>query len=170
MSTLLDRALRILSMRDHSEAELRRKLASQPVSRRRFPRRAPSDAGKVAETSEQSPEITQEQIDAAIHYCLENDWLNDTRFAQRYISSRTRKGYGEQRIRMELMQKGVDRESIDGAFGEAEIDRPALAKAAAMKKFGDPLPAERNARIKIQRYLLSRGFSFDDIRAIYINL
>ncbi|WP_413735104.1 regulatory protein RecX [Sodalis sp. RH21] len=162
MSTLLDRALHLLSLRDHSEAELRRKLATPPLTRRRFNQRPAS--GEPG-----APEITEADIENAIDYCLQNDWLDDARFALRYVNSRSKKGYGEQKIRMELLQKGIDREIIDNAFSEAEIDRSAQAQAVAWKKFGQPLPPDREARAKVQRYLLSRGFSYDEIRSIYIN-
>lgn len=162
MSTLLDRALHLLTLRDHSEAELRRKLATPPVARRRI---HPRQGGGVSE----APEITDAEMAAVIDYCLQNDWLDDGRFALRYVNSRSKKGYGEQKIRMELLQKGVTRDIIDRAFSEAEIDRPTQAREIAWKKFGQPLSPDRDARIKVQRYLLSRGFSYDEIRSIYIN-
>ncbi|MEA9392738.1 regulatory protein RecX [Acerihabitans sp. TG2] len=162
MSSLLDRALHILTLRDHSEAELRRKLAAPPVSRRLFKQR--QDNG-VQDT----PAITDAEIATVIEYCQQNDWLDDARFALRYVNSRSKKGYGEQKIRIELLQKGVSRDIIDHAFSEAEIDRPAQAQEIAWKKFGQPLSPDRDARIKVQRYLLSRGFSYDEIRSIYIN-
>ncbi|WP_050747407.1 regulatory protein RecX [Sodalis glossinidius] len=59
---------------------------------------------------------------------------------------------------MELLQKGIDRDDIDAAF------------AVAVKKFGQPLPDAPQIKIKLQRYLLSRGFSFDEICSIYTNL
>ncbi|WP_410016318.1 regulatory protein RecX [Sodalis sp. C49] len=162
MSTLLDRALRLLTLRDHSEAELRRKLATQPAARQRFKARAVVKAADALE-------ITEDDIQEVIDYCLQNDWLDDARFALRYVNSRSKRGYGEQKIRMELLQKGIDREIIDNAFTEAQIDRSAQAQDVAWKKFGQPLPPDREARAKVQRYLLSRGFSYDEIRSIYIN-
>ncbi|OIV47361.1 hypothetical protein BK025_04825 [Sodalis sp. TME1] len=161
MASLLDRALGLLSRRDHSEAELRRKLAVPPVTRRRFRERTDAQSATA---------VSQDEIDQAIAYCHDHDWLDDGRFARRYVSRRSKQGYGEQRIRMELLQKGINRDDIDAAFAEAEIDRTAQAFAVAVKKFGQPLPAEPQTKIKVQRYLLSRGFSFDEIRSIYTNL
>ncbi|NDL61179.1 regulatory protein RecX [Acerihabitans arboris] len=161
-SSLLDRALHMLALRDHSEAELRRKLAAQPVARQRF--KATPAKNAPAET-----QITEADIQVVIDYCLQNDWLDDARFALRYVNSRSKRGYGEQKIRMELLQKGIQREIIDNAFTEAQIDRSAQAQDVAWKKFGQPLPSDREARAKVQRYLLSRGFSYDEIRSIYIN-
>lgn len=161
MASLLDRALGLLSRRDHSEAELRRKLAVPPVARRRF-----------CELTDAQPAtaVSQGEIDQTIAYCHDHDWLDDGRFARRYVSRRSKQGYGEQRIRLELLQKGINRDDIDAAFAEAEIDRTAQAFAVTVKKFGQPLPVEPQTKIKVQRYLFSRGFSFDEIRSIYTNL
>jgi regulatory protein len=177
MAALLDRALHILSMRDHSEAELRRKLAMQPPAQgRRWSRRSSAaavdprvkeDIVKEVDAKERMAEISEAELEAAIDYCRQNDWLNDSRFALRYVSSRSKKGYGEQKIRMELIQKGIDRDTIDTAFSEAGIDRSAQAQAVAWKKFGQPLSTDRLVKIKVQRYLLSRGFSFEEIQSIY---
>jgi len=162
MTALLDRALHILSLRDHTEAELRRKLAMKPAEGRRWNRRPSA-------VEEPAAEITEAELETVIDYCLQNDWLNDSRFALRYVNSRSKKGYGEQKIRMELIQKGIDRDAIDTAFTEAAIDRSAQAQAVAWKKFGQPLSTDRLVKIKVQRYLLSRGFSFEEIQSIYIN-
>lgn len=59
-----------------------------------------------------------------------------------YINSRSRKGYGAQRIRSELMQKGVDKELIQAAFEISEIDWSLLAKEVAQRKFSEILPVE----------------------------
>ncbi|WP_213991489.1 regulatory protein RecX [Sodalis sp. dw_96] len=171
MTALLDRALHILSLRDHSEAELRRKLAMPSAEGRRWNRRPP--AVEVCSNDLQhgveddAAEISQAELEAAIEYCRQNDWLNDSRFALRYVNSRSKKGYGEQKIRMELIQKGIDRDTINNAFTEAAIDRSAQAKEVAWKKFGQPLSTDRLVKIKVQRYLLTRGFSFEEIQSIY---
>ncbi len=100
---LLDKATRILAMRDHSEHELRRKLASAPT----FP----------GSHKAEQPDFTPEDIEKVIAWCYEHRWLDDAQFAARFIASRSRKGYGPQRIRQELQQKGIDR-----ATGEAAHD------------------------------------------------
>lgn len=166
MTSLLDRAVRLLSQRDHSEAELRRKLGTQPGEQR------PSNQDFLAdefadEFSE--PEISSAELEQVIDYCRQKDWLNDSRFASAYVSGRSKKGYGAQKVRMELMQKGIDRGIIDAAFAAAAIDQSAQAQAVAWKKFGQPLPTERLEKIKVQRFLLSRGFSVAEIQSIYIN-
>lgn len=86
MTETLNRAMRLLAQRDHSETELRRKLAAQDVS--------------------------EEDVEQAIAYCHEHHWLDDRRFAERYLVMRSQKGYGVQRIQQELGMKGIARELI----------------------------------------------------------
>jgi SOS response regulatory protein OraA/RecX len=90
---LLDRALRILAMRDHAEQELRRKLTA-PV---------------MGKNGLEKTDATPEDVDKVIAWCMENNYLDDVRFARQFIASRSRKGYGPARIRQEMGQKGLAR-------------------------------------------------------------
>ena len=153
---LLDRATRILAMRDHSEAEFRRKMAQSSA-------RA---AMRNDEPAEAIPDALMEQV---VAWCYEHSWLDDNRFAQRYVNSRSRKGYGPQRIRIELAQKGIGRELAETVLGDAEIDWSAQALDAAERKFGLPLPQEWQQKAKVLRYLQTKGFFMEDIQAIFRN-
>lgn len=151
MNDLLSRAMRLLSQRDHSEAELRRKLAAQPfVAKARFGGKGP-----------QAPTVAEEPVDPAlidqvIAYCYQHNWLDNQRFAYSYIGSRSRKGYGAQRIRSELMQKGVDKALVQDALAECDIDWCEQAKQVAQRKFGDALPTEERESQSAALSALSR--------------
>ncbi|WP_313020838.1 recombination regulator RecX [Atlantibacter hermannii] len=151
---LCDRATRLLAMRDHSEHELRRKLAAP------FMVKSPQD--------EVEPIMT-EDVDKVISWCYEHHWLDDANFAGRYIASRSRKGYGPQRIRQELQQKGLSREHCDAAFRACDIDWTQITWDIAVRKFGEPLPRDYPTKVKVQRFLLYRGFLMEDIQEIYRN-
>ncbi|MFT8209906.1 MAG: regulatory protein RecX [Symbiopectobacterium sp.] len=139
-------AMRLLAVRDHSEGELRRKL-----------------------TARIDPVFDAADIDAALTYCHEHGWLDDARFALRYINGRSRKGYGTQRIVVELRQKGLSRSVISSALLECEIDWYALAQQIVTRKFGDVPPTDWKEKVKQQRYFLTRSFSHDEIQDIYAN-
>jgi len=154
-SRLCDRAVRLLAMRDHSEHELRRKLS------------APSFNNAAFSKPQDDTAYSAEDIEQVIAWCYEQNWLNDSQFASRFISSRSRKGYGPQSIRQALQQKGIDRETQQEAFCACDIDWSQLALETAERKFGHPLPAEWEKRVKVQRFLLYRGFFMEDIKNIY---
>ncbi len=150
---LLDRALRILAMRDHGEAELRRKLTAPVMSK--------NGLEKV--------DVSEADIDRVVEWCSENRYLDDERFARQFIASRSRKGYGPARIRQELGQKGLSREVSESAMRECEIDWCELAKEQAQRKFGEPLPTQFAEKAKVQRFLLYRGYLLEDIQEIWRN-
>ena len=152
-SRLLDRAVRILAMRDHSEQELRRKLAA-PVMGKNGP---------------EEIDATPEDYDKVIAWCIESRYLDDDRFVRQFIASRIRKGYGPARVRQELGQKGIQRESIERAMRECEIDWAQLAREQAIRKYGEPLPVAFSEKVKVQRFLLYRGYLMEDIQAIWRN-
>ncbi|EKM0526127.1 recombination regulator RecX [Cronobacter turicensis] len=152
-SRLLDRAMRILAMRDQSEQELRRKLG----------------AVLPGKNDDEQAQATPEDIEKVIAWCHEQRYLDDDHFAERYIASRGRKGYGPQRIRQELQQKGISRTACDSAFAASEVDWEAQARDQAERKFGVPLPRTFPEKAKVQRFLLYRGYYMEDIQAIYRN-
>ena len=150
---LLDRAIRILVMRDHSEQELRRKLAA-PVMSKNGP---------------EALDVTPEELEQVVAWCIENRYLDDNRFVGQFIASRSRKGYGPARIRQELSQKGIARQVVDQAMRECDIDWVSLARAQAQRKYGEPLPSAFAEKVKIQRFLLYRGYLMEDIQEIWRN-
>lgn len=150
---LLDRAIRILAMRDHSEQELRRKLAA-PVMSKNGP---------------EALDVTPEELEQVVAWCIENRYLDDNRFVGQFIASRSRKGYGPARIRQELSHKGIARQAVEQAMRECDIDWVSLARAQAQRKYGEPLPSAFAEKVKIQRFLLYRGYLMEDIQEIWRN-
>ncbi|WAH51757.1 recombination regulator RecX [Pseudescherichia vulneris] len=148
---LLDRAMRILGMRDHSEQEFRRKLTA-PV---------------MTKTGPEPVDATEDDINNVVNWCYENRYLDDARFARQFIASRSRKGYGPARIRQELNQKGIARETAEEAMRESDIDWIEIAREQAQRKYGDPLPAVFAEKVKVQRFLLYRGFLMEDIKELW---
>ena len=85
------RCMHLLEKRDYTEKELRQKLT----------------AGKT--------EYTQEEMDIAIDYVKSFHYVDDGKYACKYIEAmRSRKS--RRQIEQELYQKGVDKELIQEAF------------------------------------------------------
>jgi regulatory protein len=84
-------------------------------------------------------------------------WLSEARMAGQLVDTR-RARMGALRIRQELARRGLAAEVIEQAT--AGLDQSDLATAAALwqKRFGGPA-ADRKARERQLRFLLSRGFS-----------
>jgi regulatory protein len=130
------RALRALARREHSRAELARKLAPR--------------AG--------SPETLEALLDAL----AAKKQLSDERYAEARAHQLARK-YGAARIRRDLKSNGVDASIAEqAASAGAELER---ARAILARKYRAPVtsPMERARRM---RFLQSRGFAHDTIRAL----
>lgn len=90
---------------------------------------------------------------------------SDARFAEALIASRIRRGQGPQRIRRELVERGVGAELVQRALTTADVDWCALALTVSTQKFG-PKPAQDwPERARRARFLQYRGFGADDIQA-----
>ena len=136
----LAKTMKLLARRDHSVYELTLKL---------------------------KPFYSGREIDTVIARCLQENWLDDARFAQYYIRTRSNSGYGPRRIALELQQKGVAGEIIRQALQEAAVDWQALLLRLLERRM--PLPEEPAERIKLQNMLLRRGFSSDLIQRCFFS-
>ena len=104
------------------------------------------------------PESIIAKVMARLH---EAGYIDDAQFAEQWTASRTTKGLGSRRIRMELRQKGVDAQQIDLALSSMDDDAvmDSAFKAAQKASRGKDLssPADRQ---KILAALARRGFDF----------
>ena len=134
-------ALRLLARREHSELELRHKLAT-----RKF-----ADA----------------VIDAVLAELLDEGLLSNRRFAELYVRGRFERGYGPARIQAELRERGIDSDLMEQTL--AELSQLWIDSAARQrnKRFGRRLPDEYRERTKQMRFLQQRGFTGEQIRAVF---
>jgi len=136
--SLTGRALRLLGTREHSRAELERKLA-------RF---------------EEEPGALAKVLDAL----QTKDFINEGRVVDSVLHRRSAK-LGAMRIKQELQAKGLEPEAVATAVQQlraTELDR---AREIWRKKFGSP-PVDAAERGKQMRFLASRGFGGDTIHKV----
>jgi len=136
--TLRERALRLLARREHSRAELGRKLAAHA-----------------------NPE---DDIESLLGDLSRRKLLSDERYAESRAHSLSRK-FGAARIAHELRAKGLDKGLAEQASGAARATEVERAREVWRRKFR-VAPQTREERAKQMRFLQSRGFSFDAIRAV----
>jgi regulatory protein len=105
-------------------------------------------------------------VEPVLRALVEEGVLREERYAGQFVIQHAGRGRGPVRIRMELRQKGVAVETVDGALDQnGETDWVQVARVARRRKFGAELPSERRERAKQARFLQYRGFSADQIRA-----
>ncbi len=90
---------------------------------------------------------------------------SEQRFAEQYIHSRQKRGYGPIRIEQELKMRGIN----DGLIGHylAKIDWLALVADVRKRRFGNQLPDDYPSQAKEMRFLQYRGFTQEQIYQLY---
>jgi regulatory protein len=134
-------ALRILSFRFNSVAELRRKLRAK--------------------------KFEEEEIDSTLARLREEKWLDDERFASSFVRTRATKRVGRLRILRELSEAGVPSSAASRAVAEQldpERERSALEALchrkleALRRRRGDDYAASDEGRAKLMASLARSGF------------
>lgn len=93
--------------------------------------------------------------------------LSDQRFAEEYVESRVRRGYGPLRIRAELNERGIDDTLVEEVVdANADFWQEQIA-AVRKKRFGQKSPNDFQERAKQARFLQYRGFTSDQIREAF---
>ena len=106
--------------------------------------------------------LFKKEVEELISRLIEEGYLNEERFAMQFASGKSRiKGWGRQKIRYELRQKGISEFCILKALKTLDDDEyEAGFKRQAAKKW-TALQAERNIFVKKgkwHQFLLQRGF------------
>lgn len=110
-----------------------------------------------------------EVIDETIEYLKYHGYIDDKRYASRYLALRLN-GKGHRRLFMELQQKGVDMSLIQEAWEELcqdeDTDERAAIRELVDKKIGERTMLPRKEYQRLVNYLARRGFSWEDISAV----
>jgi regulatory protein len=136
--SLRERALAMLARREHTRAEMARKLSAHA----------------------ESPQEIEPLLDAL----AARGWLSEARFAESRANTLSRK-FGSRKIEHDLKSRGVSAEVVERTVLQARAQELENCRAAWQKKFG-ALPDNAAERGKQIRFLQGRGFSFDSIRVV----
>lgn len=133
-----ERALGFLARREHSRAELRRKLSPHAES--------------------------PEELDALLEDLVQRKQLSESRFAEARARVMSRK-FGATRIERDLRAKGIPEADAVAAASEARATELDRAFEIWRRKFGAHAQ-DLKERGRQARFLLARGFSADVINQI----
>ena len=136
--SLKGRALRLLSMREHSRLELERKLASHEQE--------PGEMARVLD-----------ELQA-------KGFINEARVVESVLYRRAAR-LGAGRIRQELQAKGLEGELVAQAMEQLRGTELARAREVWRRKFDQP-PRDAAERAKQSRFLAARGFGGEVVRKV----
>ena len=86
------------------------------------------------------------------------------------VTARSGRGYGPQRIRAELRERGINGELADVALAALLDQRSVLIREVWHKKFRGQMPADYRERARQMRFLQQRGFFSEDIRGLFADV
>ena len=129
--SLKGRALRLLSQREHSRAELERKLA-----------RHEEEPGSLAR---------------ALDELAAKDFISEARVVQSVLHQRAPR-LGAARVRQELQAKGIAPDVVAEAVSSLQATELERARALWQRRFDAP-PSDAKERARQARFLLARGFA-----------
>ncbi len=132
------RALAMLARREHTRAELARKL------------------GPHAESAD--------EVEALLDQFAARGWLSEVRFAQSRANLLSRK-FGSRKIEYDLKSRGVSADVVERTVEQARAQELENCRAAWQRKFG-MLPLGAAERGRQMRFLAGRGFSAEVVRLV----
>ena len=134
-------AVKLLSRREHSIQELRRKLARK--------------------------EFSSDVIDAAVSDLQEADLVSDARYAEVFVRSRINRGDGPMKVLASLRERGIDDVLIDQFLHYDDAFWISRANRVLEKKFGQHLTKDDETGLENwgqrARFLAGRGFAAEII-------
>ncbi len=129
---------RLLSRREHSQTELRKKLSDL--------------------------EVSTDIIDETIKKFAEKDIQSDLRFAEAVVRGAYYRGKGPVFIERELNNHNIDFALVRELINDDDFDWFESSKAVRVKRFGEDLPDDWTAKQKQMRFLQYRGFAQEQIK------
>ncbi len=136
--SLKGRALRLLGQREHSRAELERKLAEHET-----------EPGQLAQ---------------ALDDLQARGFISEARVIESVVHRRAGK-LGAARVRQELAAKGLSGEAVAEALEQLRGTELERAREVWRRKFGEPATDPREKARQI-RFLVGRGFAAEVVRKV----
>ena len=106
-------------------------------------------------------DIPEEEKTKILDYLLDNRFVNDERYAKSFVRGKVNQsGWGLNKIRFHLMQKGIDKELIDEALGQTdeEVYRQRLIDILNTKAKTVKAANDYEKKRKLAAYAMQKGF------------
>ena len=106
-------------------------------------------------------DISQEDREKILDYLLDNRFVDDERFAKSFVRGKiNQSGWGLNKIRFHLIQKGIDKETIDEALKQTdeEVYRQRLIDVLKTKSKTVKAENDFEKMRKLAAYAMQKGF------------
>ena len=106
-------------------------------------------------------EIPEEEKAKILDYLLDNRFVNDERFAKSFVRGKVNQsGWGVNKIRFHLIQKGIDKDIIEEALGQTDEEayRQRLIEILKTKAKTVKADSDFEKKRKLAAYAMQKGF------------
>jgi regulatory protein len=103
-------------------------------------------------------------IDYAVEKLREYGYINDGEYAEAYTECALKRK-GSRLIRVELKNKGLTDEAIDGALSEIDGETERETAKKVFEKYMRGKTADKETLQKAYRYLMGKGFDYETAKA-----
>lgn len=106
-------------------------------------------------------DISEEEKTKILDYLLDNRFVNDNRFAKAFVRGKVNQsGWGVNKIRFHLIQKGIDKDIIDEALRQTdnEVYRQRLIDILKTKSKTIKADSDFEKKRKLAAYAMQKGF------------
>lgn len=102
-------------------------------------------------------------VDFAAEKLKEYGYLNDEEYAKQFVDYNSA-AKGKRLLKQQMLEKGIARQTVEDALEEVDSEEEAAMQCAT--KFIKGREVDLKLLSQLNRHLISRGFSFDDINKI----
>ena len=106
-------------------------------------------------------EIPEEEKAKILDYLLDNRFVNDERFVKSFVRGKVNQsGWGVNKIRFHLIQKGIDKDIIEEALGQTDEEsyRQRLIEILKTKAKTVKADSDFEKKRKLAAYAMQKGF------------
>ena len=106
-------------------------------------------------------DLPEKEKTKILDYLLDNRFVDNERFAKAFVRGKVNQsGWGVNKIRFHLMQKGIDKELIDEALGQTdeEVYRQRLIDILKTKSKTVKAASDYEKKRKLAAYAMQKGF------------
>ena len=106
-------------------------------------------------------DLPQKEKDKIIDYLVDNRFVNDERFARSFVRGKiNQSGWGLNKIRFHLIQKGIAKDIIDEALGQTDEETYRQRLIDILKTKSKTVKAENDfeRKRKLAAYAMQKGF------------
>lgn len=118
------------------------------------------------------PEASLEEINEVVLDLEQKNIISDQRFAEVFVRSKINSGWGKNKIKFNLVQKGIPKELIEAEMAKVVPDSEIILELVnrKFKKILESKPESYDEKMKnkqkIYRFLSSRGYGFEEFQSL----